>query len=274
VDFLMRKITGIEGQIENGIASDALIAGIADTGTTITSPSVGPNAPVYKLTLHVTPIGGAGAPYQVEVKSAIPRIFIPMIMPGARIGVSVDPADPMRVAPDFNRIAPAMAAGYGVPAGMPGGFPGQGQQPVNMTPAGPGGFNMNFDANGQPMDGQVAAVATGVRSGEVKTIKGSADELLASGVRGTATVTTAMPLGKTVRDINPAADPSRLNDPVWIFTVECEVPGQGQFPAVFGHRIPLAKLAYVAPGVKLVVAVNLANKNQEVAIDWDQSPIG
>jgi hypothetical protein len=273
VDFLVRKFTGIEGPIQNGVASDSLIAGIADTGTTISSPSVGPDAPVYKLTLQVTPIGGAGAPYQVEVKAAIPRLYIPVVMPGARLGVMIDPTNPMHVGPDFTRIAPASggypAAGYGAQGyGVPGA-----QQPVNLSPSGPGGFNMNFDASGRPVEGQVAAVATGVRSGEVQTIRGSADQLLASGTRGTATITTAMPLGKTVRDINPAADPSRLDDPVWIFTVECDVPGQGQFPAVFGHRIPLAKLAYVAPGVRLVVAVNLANRNQEVAIDWDQSPI-
>jgi hypothetical protein len=29
----------------------------------------------------------------------------------------------------------------------------------------------------------------------------------------------------------------------------------------------------VAPGVKLAVAVNPENKNQEVAIDWDRSPL-
>src|SRR5450756_2064053 len=104
-----------------------------------------------------------------------------------------------------------------------------------MSPAGPGGFAMNFDANGQPSMGDVSALAGGVRSGSVNTIKGSADQLLATGTHGTAIITTAMPLGKTVRDINPAADPSRLNDPVWIFTVECDVPGQGPFPAVFGH---------------------------------------
>ena len=132
---------------------------------------------------------------------------------------------------------------------------------------------MDFDASGKPADGEVAAVTAGVRSGQVNTIKGSADQLLASGMRGTAVITTAMPLGKTVRDINPAADPSRLDDPVWIFTVECDVPGGGQFPAVFGHRVPIAKLAAVAPGVKLAVAVNMSNKNQEVAIDWDKSPI-
>ena len=206
--------------------------------------------------LLVTPIGGAGAPYQAVVKTAVPRLYIPMVLPGARIGVLIDPTDPSKVSADFSRMGqmgqPSMAA---------------------ATPPPPGGFNMDFDANGQPAAGEVAAVASGVRSGQVNTIKGSADELLASGTRGTAVITTAMPLGQTVRDINPAADPSRLNDPVWLFTVECEVPGQGKFPSVFGHRVPLAKLSAVAPGVKLVVAVNMANKNQEVAIDWDASPV-
>ena len=265
MDFLMRKMTGIEGPIANGVPSTALIAGITDTGTTISSPSVGPEAPVYQLTLQVTPMGGAGAPYQTQVKAAIPRLYIPMVLPGATIGVMIDPTNPMKVSPDFSRMG---QMGGAMPGAVPGAIPGA-QQPVNMT----GAFNMNFDANGQPDTGQVAAAAAGVRSGEVKTIRGSAAELLASGTRGTATITTAMPLGKTVRDINPNADPARLNDPMWIFTVECDVPGQGQFPAVFGHRVPLDKLAYVAPGAKLAVAINMANRNQEVAIDWDQSPI-
>jgi hypothetical protein len=253
VDFLVRKISGTTAPVKNGVPSSALIASITDTGMTISSPSAGPEAPVYKLELQVTPIGGAGAPYTVEVKDAIPRLYIPMVLPGAQIGVLIDPTDPMKVSPDFSRIGAAAAA--------------------PSAPPPPGGFAMDFDASGKPAEGEVAALATGVRSGQVNTIKGSADQLLASGMRGTAVITTAMPLGKTVRDINPAADPSRLNDPVWIFTVECNVPGQGQFPAVFGHRVPLAKLSAVAPGVKLVVAVNMANKNQEVAIDWDQSPV-
>jgi hypothetical protein len=260
MDFLMRKMTGISGPIKNGVPSDAFIESIADTGTTITSSSVGPDAPVYKLGLQVTPIGGAGAPYPVEVKAAIPRLYIPMVLPGARIGVMVDPLNPTSVSPDFNRIVPASAAGTGA-----GG--------VSMSPAGPGGFAMNFDPSGQPTMGDVSALAGGVRSGSVNTIKGSADQLLATGTHGTATITTAMPLGKTVRDINPAADPSRLDDPVWLFTVEVSLAGEAPFPAVFGHRVPMAKLGAVAPGVKLAVAVNEANKNQEVAIDWEKSPI-
>jgi hypothetical protein len=253
VDFLMRKLTGTTAPVKNGVPSDALIQSISDTGTTISSSSVGPDAPVYELTLQVTPIGGAGAPFMATVKSAIPRLYIPMVLPGARIGVLIDPVNPANVSPDFTRMGAAAA-----PA----------------TPPPPGGFAMDFDASGQPAAGEVAAVATGVRSGTVNTIKGSADQLLATGTHGTAVITTAMPLGKTVRDINPAADPSRLNDPVWIFTVEVTLAGQAPFPAVFGHRVPLAKLAAVAPGVKLAVAVNEANKNQEVAIDWDASPIG
>ena len=265
MNFLMRKMTGIEGPIKNDVPSDAMIESITDTGTTISSPSVGPDAPVYQLGLQVTPIGGAGAPYQVVIKAAIPRLNIPMVLPGARIGVLIDPTNPMKVSPDFSRINAPSAAGAG--AGIPttGG--------VSMTPAGPGGFAMDFDANGQPSMGDVATLAGGVRSGSVNTIKGSADQLLATGTHGTATITTAMPLGKTVRDINPAADPSRLNDPVWLFTVEVTLAGEAPFPAVFGHRVPLAKLGAVAPGVKLAVAVNEANKNQEVAIDWDRSPV-
>jgi hypothetical protein len=260
VDFLVRKISGTAAPVKNGVPSDALIESIADTGMTITSPTAGPEAPVYKLGLQVTPIGGAGAPYSVEIKEAIPRLFIPMILPGARLGVFIDPADPNHVSPDFSRVG-AGAGQSAAPAG------------VSMTPAGPGGFGMNFDASGNPNMADVSAVATGVRSGQVNTIKGSADELLATGTHGTAVITTAMPLGKTVKDINPNADPSRLNDPVWLFTVEATVPGDPPFPAVFGHRVPIAKVGYMAPGVKLAVSVNMANKNQEMAIDWEKSPL-
>ena len=80
-------------------------------------------------------------------------------------------------------------------------------------------------------------------------------------------------MGKTVRDLNPKADPSRLNDPMWVFTVEVTVAGEKPFPAVFGHRVPVAKVASIAPGVKLAVAVDMSDRHNEVAIDWDKSPI-
>jgi hypothetical protein len=257
--WLIRKLSGTTGPIKNGLPGDAIIESIADTGVTVSMAGVGPEAPDYKFGLQVTPAGG-GAPYQVEVKALVPRIFIPMVVPGARVGVLIDPTDPMKVSIDFSRInqPPASAAGFG-------GYGGGGGTS--------GGVGVDFDASGQPQSGDVAALVGAIASGALPTIKGSADQLLATGTHGTAVITTAQPLGKTVRDINPSADPSRLNDPVWLFTLEVSLAGQTPFPAVFGHRVPLAKLASVAPGVKLAVAVGGTDPSHEVAIDWDKSPI-
>jgi hypothetical protein len=135
------------------------------------------------------------------------------------------------------------------------------------------GLSFQFDANGRPVAGQAESVVSAVASGQMRTIRGKADEVLATGTHGTAEITTAQPLGKTVRDINPNADPSRLNDPMWLFTVQVSLAGQQPFPAVFGHRVPLTKLATVAPGVTLAVAVDMADPHNTVAIDWDRSPI-
>ena len=264
--WLMRKMTGVTGPIKGGIPSSAVIEGIADTGVTVSGMGTGPESPEYKFTLQVTPLGG-GAPYQVDTKALVPRIFIPMVVPGATVGVMLDPTNPQKVSIDFSRI------GGTAPAETEGGFGAPAAGGVNMTAAGPGGFNMAFDASGQPSATDVANLAGGLQSGAVHQIKGSADKILATGTHGSAVITTAMPLGKTVRDINPAADPSRLNDPMWLFTVEVSLAGEAPFPAVFGHRVPIAKLSSVAPGVKLAVAVNPENKNQEVAIDWDRSPL-
>jgi hypothetical protein len=244
---LFSKLMGVDSEVKNGTPSVAVIQSITDTGTTVTMPSVGPDAPVYKLGLLVTPPGG-GEPYQAESKQAVPRLFVPMTLPGARIGVLVDPKNPQHVAPDwqnFNNPAGAAAA-----AG-----------------------EVDFDAAGNPNLGQVAALAGQVRSGAMPTHSGSAAQLLATGTHGTAVITSAMPLGKTVGQVNPAADPATLNDPVWVFTVEVTLAGQAPFPAMFGHRVPIDKLAVVAPGVTLSVAVNEADKNQEVAIDWTRSPL-
>jgi hypothetical protein len=212
--WLIRRLAGVSGPIENGVPSEATIQTIADTGVTVSMPSVGPDAPDYKLGLVVDPIGG-GAPYEVVVRALIPRICIPMVVPGARVGVLIDPTDPKKVSVDFGRIGGASVA----PAA-----PGFGE----ATP--PGGFSMNFDANGQPAAADIAALAGGVRSGAVASHSGSADKLLAAGTHGTAVITTAMPLGKTVRDINPAADPSRLDDPMWLFTLEVAWPARRRSP--------------------------------------------
>jgi hypothetical protein len=39
----------------------------------------------------------------------IPRIYVPMMLPGARIGVLVDPANPDHVVPDWSRVNSPLA---------------------------------------------------------------------------------------------------------------------------------------------------------------------
>jgi len=107
--WLIRRLAGVSGPIENGVPSEATIQTIADTGVTVSMPSVGPDAPDYKLGLVVDPIGG-GAPYEVVVRALIPRICIPMVVPGARVGVLIDPTDPKKVSVDFGRIVGASVA--------------------------------------------------------------------------------------------------------------------------------------------------------------------
>lgn len=251
--WLIRKISGVKAPIKGGLPGDAVIESIADTGVTVSMPSVGPEAPEYKFGLQVTPASG-GAPYRVEVKAFVPRLYIPMVVPGAQVGVLIDSANPMNVSIDFSRIGAASVAGAGGAAAS-------------------GTMGFSFDANGQPAAGDVSALVGAVRSGALPSIKGSAAKLLATGTHGTAVITTAQPIGRTVRDIDPSADPAHLNDPMWLFAIEVSLAGEQPFPAVFGHLVPIDKVVAVAPGVKLAVAVNQANRNQEVAIDWDKSPI-
>jgi hypothetical protein len=227
---------------------------------------VGPDAPVYLLELMVAPPGG-GIPYAAVCKHAIPRIFVPMILPGRMIGVLVDPSKPDRVVPDWSRLndtaAPEGATWFGG---------------ISFNGAAAGGssatVDVEFDRQGNPDLEGVVALAGAVRSGAMPTQKGSAAQLLATGTHGTATITSAMPLGKTMGQMDPNVDAAARDDPIWVFTLQVQLAGQDPFPAVMGHRVPASKLAVIAPGVRLSVAVNQANRNQEVAIDWDKSPIG
>jgi hypothetical protein len=274
--WLIRKLTGTSGPIKGGVSTSAVIASIADTGMTVSMPSVGPDAPEYKLGLLVTPPGGSGNPYAVKIKAIVPRIFVPMVVPGATIGVVVDPTDPTKVAPDWDNFNNPGGGQHAALAGLAKAFAATGTASASAgtgAAAATPGMDLTFDAAGNPNISQLSAFAGAVNAGQLPTHSGSAAQLLATGTHGTAIITTAMPLGKTVRQVNPSADLSTLDDPIWMFTVEVSLAGQAPFPAVFGHRVPRDKAASIGPGTKLAVAVNPANRNQEVAIDWNQSPM-
>jgi hypothetical protein len=255
---------GTSSGIRNGIPSVATVETISETGVTVSSPWSGPDAAVFRLTLLVAPVGG-GQPYEVAVDQTVPRIVRTMIVAGGRVGVLIDPMNPSNVTLDLANIGgPAGMAGLAAPPApeIPGAMPGSGGR----------GLTMSFDASGRPT-GDLNSVVSGVKGGTMNTINSSADQLLASGSHGVATITTAQPLGKTVRDMNPNAKPERLDYPMWLFTVEVSIPGQAPFPAIFGHYVPTHRIALMAPGVRLAVAVNEADRNEDVAIDWDRSPL-
>jgi hypothetical protein len=93
---------GDTSRIKNGIGADAVVESLAETGTTISSPALGPDAPVFQFGLLVTPPDGP--PYRATSKHAVPRMYVPLVMPGSRIGVLIDPRNPLRVIPDLNKI--------------------------------------------------------------------------------------------------------------------------------------------------------------------------
>ena len=269
--WLIRKLTGATAPIKGGLPGSAVIETITDTGVTVTMASVGPDAPEYKFGLQVTPSYGSSQPYHVEAKALVPRIYIPMVVPGAQVGVLIDPTDPMKVSVDFSRMSGAAAArtvtmsfdgvqGGGYSTAAAGAVPG-------ASPM------LSFDASGMPAAGGVESLVGAIRSGAVPTIKGSYETLMATGTRGAAVITTAMPFGKTAGQVNPSVNPERFNYPVWVFTVEVSLAGEDPFPAVFGHFVRPDKVGLLAPGVKLAVSVDPQQKYQDVAIDWDKSPL-
>jgi hypothetical protein len=90
--FSIRMIRGVmnpHGNMTDAVLAQATILNMWDTGTTLNdNPQVG-------LLLEVHPIGGQ--PYQVQTKSLVSRLKIPMIQIGNVVPVKYDPRDPSKV---------------------------------------------------------------------------------------------------------------------------------------------------------------------------------
>ena len=104
VRYVLRKLGATTTPIANGVPADAIIETIADTGFTASAPGLGANSPRYRLGLQVIPADQFSSPYRVESTTLIPRIYTPQIVPGARIGVVVDPTNPSKVMLDLARL--------------------------------------------------------------------------------------------------------------------------------------------------------------------------
>ena len=248
--FAFRFASQYGAPIKGGIPATALLKGFAETGTTISSPNTGPEAPVYRLDLLVSP--PSGPPFETQVKQPVPRIVLPFFLPGIHVPVDIDPKDGTRVKVAFQRYE----AGQSVVTTGRGGA------------AAPGGPEVTVTFQGGSVTG-IDEVVGALRSGALPAERGSAAELLRTGSRGSAEVVQAMPLGKKTVDVDPACPPANRDDPIWVLTLTVQIPGESPFPAVVGHRVPRDRVADVVPGLRLPVAVDLADRHGKVAIDWD-----
>jgi len=111
VVVVMRSVRGLSGAgaIANGVPATAVITSIAETGTTVSSSSTGPEAAVFRLGLRVQPPQGGA--YDVEVKQAVPRLFLAMMRPGAQLAVVTDSSDPQKVGVDWSASGQLGASG-------------------------------------------------------------------------------------------------------------------------------------------------------------------
>jgi hypothetical protein len=254
------RVAGWSPPIWNGVRSEGTIVAYRDTGMAESSGAGSLGSTIYDLQLQVMPVRG-GAPVVAHVRAQLDLMMAPDV--GKRVPIIISPTNPKRVKVDHSRLDMPLDKSW---------HTANGSVP-DATPTGTApGLDFAFDANMNPATASLDNVVSGVTTGTQKIIHNSAAEILASGARGTAVITTCQPLGKTVRQMNPHAT-AHLDDPEWLFTVKVTVPGNGTWPAVMGHYVPQAKVGVVGPGVKLAVAVNMADKMNEVAIDWDQSPL-
>jgi hypothetical protein len=87
--YMIRNVMNPHGKMSDAVLAQATILNVWDTGTTLNdNPQVG-------LLLEVHPMGGQ--PYQVQTKSLVSRLKIPMIQVGNVVPVKYDPRDPSKV---------------------------------------------------------------------------------------------------------------------------------------------------------------------------------
>ena len=268
---------------DSGRVADAMVESVRETETPVGLP-LGASGAFFKFGLLVTPPGG-GVPYQAETVSTVPTALLSRVQPGAHFDVLVDPARPQLVVPDWTRLLEGLAFA---------GNPSVASEPITtVSTDGTKTFQRsvtvrkvaftdkaNVGAELNDFLARLPAAAMSYQIPPAVALSGGAYTVLSpgpvtlfvTGVRGTATVTSAEPLGR-VRDINPSADPAILDDMLWQFAAEISLPGRQPHNATFSHHVPASRAAMIAPGMRLAVAVDDTNPPAHCAIDWEESPL-
>jgi hypothetical protein len=237
---IVLKTSGVFGGgrrklLAKGVAGEALVMGVAPTGTIINGVNY-----VVKFQLRVQLPGRE--PYDVEAKDTIPITSMGAISPGTTVAVKVDPAKPSAVAIDWSQ-------GVLVSGGA-------------AAAAGPQDFSAGQIATALHNPGTVGQLQTG-----------SAAELLRTGQHATGYLKSFADSGQTPRSAGRQLPPEQMDDPLYVLTIDISFgPGMPPIEGTVLHRVPRAIAPTLRMGMQLNCAVDPANPTRRIAVDWANVP--
>jgi hypothetical protein len=180
--------------------------------------------PQIELNLQVqTQMHGA---YQVTVREYVPLMLLGTLSSGRPLPVKVDPADPQKLVIEWEGAMSGGMPGMGMGAGMP------------MTPP-PSADTTQYDP-------------------EARTAE--KERLLATGVAGRATVTSARATG----------DVDSEGRPVYDLMLTIEIPGQQPMQGPARTGIPADRVSQLEAGETVAIKSDPANPTA-MTIDWENS---
>ena len=165
-------------------------------------------------------------PYQVTVREYVPLMLLGTLGSGRPLPVKVDPADPQKLVIEWE-------------SAMSGAMPGMG-----MTPGGP--ISPPPSADSTQYDPEAR--------------KAEKERLLATGVAGKATVTSARATGGTDSEGRPVYD----------LMLTIEIPGQAPMQGPARTGIPPERVDQLEPGDTVAIKSDPSNPTA-MTIDWENS---
>ncbi len=215
--------------LETGLPGRGTITRMWETGVTIN------DQPVFGFELDLEVDGLP--PGTASVQQVVPRMLAGAVLPGHSVAVKVDREDSSEVVIDWSETPVAAAD------------PGAGRAPGSAEIA------------------EALGAALRERGGGGVEPPESAADLLRSGRRGTATLTSVADVGE-IGELGLAGGDSELEDDrLYVIGMDVKLPGRSPYPAQIGHRVPDRLIGRIGPGLQVPVAVD-RDDDQSVAIDW------
>ncbi len=261
-----RRAAAVDQLLATGVQGTAQITGLTQTGMYINEQ------PQISMNLVVTIAGRAA--YGVTHKSFVPLILLGRLSSGAPLAVRVDPADPQRIAVDWQNVG-FMSPPMGAP--MAGMQSTMGAQPTVGTQPTMGAASMQTATATEPSSSsrvdeslsQVqaalatsgAAAATPFATADQRnySVEQLRDYLRTSGLQGEARIDKLTDTGQIVGD-----------ERLYTMQVTLQLPGQppkqlAESPAM----VPLRAMHKVHVGWKVPVRVAADNPNL-MMFEWDK----